>query len=102
MLLTELFDNNDDDDTKELTESAKIAWARVGNKVVKKYRCTAGIRQGRVVSSPADCNKPIDIKKRVKLRQTKLARAGAMKQKRKRTLQRNPASLRIQKMNKSM
>lgn len=100
MLLTELFDIQDDE-KEELTESAKIAWARVGNKVVRKYRCTSGPRQGRIVTSPADCNKSFDIKRRVKLRQTKLSKGGPMKIKRARTLRRNPASLRVQRMNKA-
>ena len=100
MLLTELFDIVDDE-KEELVESAKIAWARTGNKVVRKYRCTSGKRQGRIVSNPADCNKPFDINKRVKFRQTKLAKGGQIKRKRARTLKRNPASLRIQRMNKA-
>jgi len=99
MLLTELFDIKDD--KEELIEGAKIAWARVGNKVVRKYRCTSGKRQGRIVSNPADCNKPFDIKKRIKFRQTKLAKGERIKRKRARTLRRNPASLRIQRMNKA-
>ncbi len=95
MLLVELFENEE-----PLVEGAKIAWARVGNKVVKKYRCTDGKRQGRIVSSPTHCVKPIDIKKRMKLRQTKLAKGKRMARKSQRTKRRNPASLRIQRMNK--
>ena len=45
MLLVELFEKEED----SLVEGAKIAWARVGNKVVKKYRCTDGKRQGRIL-----------------------------------------------------
>ena len=95
MLLVELFENEE-----PLVEGAKIAWARVGNKVVKKYRCTDGKRQGRIVSSPTHCVKPVDIKKRMKLRQTKLAKGKRMNRKAQRTKRRNPASLRIQRMNK--
>lgn len=100
MLLTELFDSKDEE-KEEFLESAKIAWARVGNKVVRKYRCTSGPRQGRIVNNPTDCSKPFDIKKRVKFRQTKLAKGERMKRKRARTLKRNPASLRIQRMNRA-
>lgn len=96
MLLIELFEKQED----VLVEGAKIAWARVGNKVVKKYRCTDGKRQGRIVSSPTHCAKPIDIKKRLKIRQTKLAKGKRMSRKAQRTKRRNPASLRIQRMNK--
>ena len=35
MLLRELFDINE-----------KMAWAKRGNKVVRKYRCTSGSRAG--------------------------------------------------------
>lgn len=76
MLLSELFES--DDEKERLTEGPKIAWARVGNKVVKKYRCTSGPRQGRIVASPTQCNKPIDLKKRMKFKQTKLAKGAKM------------------------
>ena len=99
MLLSEIFKIEDEE---PLLEGAKIAWGRVGSKVVKKFRCTAGRRQGRLVSHPSQCNKPVDIKKRVKFRQTKLAKGLRMQKKRKRTLSRNPASLRVQRMNKAM
>lgn len=101
MLLSELFDKIDEKKTN-LTEGAKLAWARVGNKVVKKYRCSSGPRQGRIVSNPTQCNKPMDLKKRLKFRQTKLAKGARMARKSKRTKRRNPASLRIQRMNKGM
>lgn len=97
MLLTELFD----DDGEIIDESAKIAWARVGNKVVRKYRCTTGKRQGRIVSSPADCSKPLDLKKHHKMKMTRKAKGSRMAAKRKRTLARNPASVRVQRLNKN-
>lgn len=102
MLLVELFDLFNQHETKQVMESAKIAWAKVGNKVVRKYRCTSGKRQGRIVSSPSQCSKPFDLKKRLKLRQTKLAKGLRMKKKAQRTKRRNPASLRINRMNKAM
>lgn len=98
MFLVELFVG---ESSVTIEENAKIAWARSGNKVIRKYRCTGGPRQGRIVNSPADCNKPFDIQKRVRLRQTKLAKGERMKRKRIRTMRRNPASIRIQKMNKA-
>ena len=100
MLLAELFEQ--DDEKERLTEGPKIAWARVGNKVVKKYRCSSGPRHGRIVASPTQCNKPIDLKKRMKFKQTKLAKGARMARKSGRTKNRNPASLRIQRMNKGM
>ena len=71
MLLSELFETTSQ--KERLDEGPKIAWARVGNKVVKKYRCTSGARQGRIVAHPSQCNKPINLKQRLKFRQKKPA-----------------------------
>lgn len=101
MRLFELFEDIEEE-TEDLIEGAKIAWARVGNKVVRKYRCTSGPRQGRIVANPTQCGKPFDIKKRLKLKQTKAAKGARMARKRSRTLRRNPASKRVQRMNKGM
>lgn len=78
-----------------------IAWARSGNKVVKKFRCTGGPRNGRVVSKPAQCFAPPDIKKRMKLKQTKAKMGKKMARKRKKTMRTNAASKRVQALNKS-
>jgi len=99
MLLSELFIKDDEDN---LLEGAKIAWAKVGDKVVKKYRCTAGRRIGRIVSHPAQCSKPVNLKKRLKFRQTKLAKGKRMARKTKRTKSRNPTSKRVKRMNLAM
>ena len=100
MLLAEIFTPIKEED--EIFEGAKIAWGRSGNKVVKKFRCSGGNRHGRIVSHPSQCHKPVDIKKRLKFRQTKLAKGLRIQRKRKKTLKRNPASLRVQRMNKAM
>ena len=47
---------------------ARRVWARRGNKVVQKFRCTAGWRKGRLVATPASCSKPLDIKKRFSIK----------------------------------
>ncbi len=96
MLLSELFMKDDED---ILLEGARIAWAKVGDKVVKKYRCTSGARQGSIVSHPAQCTKPFDLKKRLKFRQTKLAKQKRMVRKTKRTKGRDPVSKRVRRMN---
>ena len=41
------FDNNDD---RESVVEAQMVWARSGKKLVRKYRCTVGMRAGRIVS----------------------------------------------------
>lgn len=99
MLLRELFTKDDEDG---LFEGARIAWAKVGDKVVKKYRCTDGRRQGRIVSHPSQCSKPVNLKQRLKFRQTKLAKGRRMARKSKRTKGRNPASKRVKRMNLAM
>ena len=99
MLLREIFEIIDDD---QLHEGAKIAWAKVGDKVVKKYRCIDGKRQGRIVNHPSQCSKPFDLKKRLKFRQTKLAKGKRIVKKTKKTKSRNPASKRVRRMNLAM
>ena len=70
MILNELFEGTEatisdmmfeEIETAMLCE-AKMAWARRGNKVVRKYRCTSGVRKGRIVANAAQCGKPIDMK----------------------------------------
>jgi len=77
-----------------------MAWAKSGNKVVRKFRCTGGPRHGRVVSKPAQCFAPPDIKKRMKLKQTRAAKGAKMARKRKKTMRTNAASKRVQALNK--
>jgi len=77
-----------------------MAWGRSGNKVVKKFRCTGGPRNGRVVSKPAQCFAPPDIKKRMTLKRTKAKMGKKMARKRKKTMRTNAASKRVQAMNK--
>ena len=90
MLLEELF----------IVESARMAWARKGTAIVKKYRCTSGRRKGRIVSKPAQCTAPPDIKKRAQLRRTKAKMGARMQRKAKRTRRINPASRRLKRLNK--
>ena len=92
MLLDELF--------KEQVDEA-MAWARRGNKVVRKFRCSGGRRKGRIVSTPAQCFAAPDIKKRVKLKLTKARLGSRMSRKTKKTKRANPASKRVQALNKS-
>jgi hypothetical protein len=77
-----------------------MAWAKRGNKVVRKFRCDSGKRKGRVVSSPAQCFAAPDIKKRMKLKQTKARLGARMVRKAKKTKRVNPASKRVAALNK--
>jgi hypothetical protein len=91
MLLCEIFDQPLDE---------KQVWARTGKKVVRKYRCTGGKRKGRVVAKMSQCFAAPDIKKRVKFKQTRARLGPRMARKAKRTKRINPASRRVQAMNR--
>jgi hypothetical protein len=91
MLLREIFDQPLDE---------KQVWARTGKKVVRKYRCTGGKRKGRVVAKMSQCFAAPDIKKRVKFKQTRARLGARMARKAKRTKRINPASRRVQAMNR--
>tara|TARA_R110000851_G_scaffold34858_1_gene92267 strand:+ start:3181 stop:3468 length:288 start_codon:yes stop_codon:yes gene_type:complete len=88
---------------RELTDhiTEKQVWARSGKKVVRKYRCSGGKRHGRIVSSPAACFAAPDMKKRMLMKRTKARLGNRMARKSKRTKKQNPASRRVQQMNKS-
>lgn len=78
----------------------KMAWQRQGNKLVRKYRCTAGRRKGRIVSKPAQCFAAPDIKKRFRLKMTKAKLGARIARKAARTKRTNPASIMKQRLNK--
>lgn len=89
---------------RELTEKSldeKQVFARSGRNVVRKYRCTSGRRKGRVVSKIAQCFAPINLKARAKLKQTKARLGSKIIRKAKRTKKVNPASRRVQALNKA-
>lgn len=91
MLLRELFNQ----DIEE-----KLIWGRNGNKVVRKYRCSGGRRNGRIVSKMAQCFAPLDVKQSARFKRTKLRVGGRMARKAKRTKRVNPASRRVQALNR--
>ena len=78
-----------------------MAWAKRGNKVVRKFRCAGGKRHGRVVSSPQQCFAAPDIKKRMKLKMTKAKLGSRMVRKAKKTKRVNPASRRVAALNRT-
>jgi hypothetical protein len=84
----------------EIVIDEKIAWKKRGNKVVKQFRCTSGNRKGRIVASPAQCFKPIDIKRRLTLRKTKAKMGSRAARKSNRTKKFNPVSRRAKAMNR--
>ena len=86
--------------SEEPVVEAQLVWARKGNKIVRKFRCSVGQRKGRVVSDPSQCAKPIDMKKRMTLRKTKAKMGARIAKKSQRTKRMNPASKAIQRLNK--
>jgi|TARA_B110000495_G_scaffold47222_1_gene39344 hypothetical protein len=94
MLLREFFINP----TEELDEGQ--TWARSGKKVVRKYRCSSGLRKGRVVAKMAQCYAAPNIKKRMALKKVKARLGSRMIRKSKKTKRINPASKRVQSLNK--
>ena len=94
MLLRELLNHT----TEDLEEGQ--TWARSGKKVVRKYRCSGGPRKNRVVSKMAQCFAAPDIKKRMQLKMTKARLGGKMIRKAKKTKRINPASKRVQALNR--
>ncbi len=92
MLLRELFN---------IDLNEKQIWGRTGKKVVRKYRCTSGRRKGKVVSKMQQCFAPLDIKQSVRFKRLKQKVGSRMARKAKRTKRVNPASRRVQALNKS-
>jgi hypothetical protein len=78
-----------------------LVWARAGNNVVRKYRCIGGQRNGRIVSNVAKCFVKIDPKKRANMKRMKARLGNKIVRKTKKTKRTNPASKRVQMMNKS-
>lgn len=76
-------------------------WARSGKKVVRKYRCTAGPRKNRIVSKLQQCFAAPNIKKRIALKRVKARLGSRIARKAKRTKRINPASIRVQRLNKA-
>jgi hypothetical protein len=86
--------------SEEMVVEARMVWRKMGNKVKRAVRCTAGRRKGRVVSNPSQCHKPIDIKKRMTLKKTKAKMGARMSRKARRTKRLNPASKRLKTLNR--
>jgi hypothetical protein len=86
--------------SSEPVVEAQLVWARKGNKITRKYRCTVGQRAGRVVSNPSQCSAPIDIKKRMTLKKTKAKMGAKMSRKAQKTKKFNPASKALKRLNR--
>ena len=76
-------------------------WARSKNKVVRKYRCSGGPRKNRIVSKLQQCFAAPNVKKRMALKRIKARLGARITRKAKRTKRINPASIRVQRLNKA-
>jgi|TARA_B110000908_G_scaffold4713_1_gene6097 hypothetical protein len=84
-----------------IVSEAKVVFAKRGNSVARKFRCTVGPRKGRVVAKPGQCAAPINLKKRFILKRTKAAKGARMNKKAQRTKRLSPASRIVARLNKS-
>lgn len=85
----------------EIVEASTNAWKRQGTSNTRKFRCQHGPRKGRVMSSPAACNAPINMKKSAGLQRTKSKLGGQRKFQSRRTRKINPASRRLSTLNRT-
>ena len=95
MLLREFFI---DPEEEKLDEGQ--TWARSGKKVVRKFRCSSGPRKNRIVAKMAQCFAAPDIKKRMQFKRTKARLGAKMARKARKTKRVNPASKRVQALNR--
>lgn len=79
---------------------AILVYARSGDKITRKYRCTTGRRTGKLVGTPTQCYAPLDFKKRANMRRLHKTRGKTMALKRKRTKLYNPVSKQVSRMNR--
>ena len=93
MILNESYSN--------VVTEAKVVYAKRGKSITTKFRCTVGTRKGRVVASPAQCSRTIDLKKSFVLRKTRAAKGSRMMKKAKRTKRVNTQSKIIRQLNKA-
>ena len=86
---------------KQQLVETKLAWKKRGNKIKRQFRCGYGLRKGRVVSSPDQCTKPIDMKKRFALKRTKAAWGSRLTKKAQKAKRISPASKLLRVLNRS-
>jgi len=81
-----------------VTEAVTPIWGRKGGRMARRYRCTSGIRKGRIVSSPSVCTRPKNVKASLSLKRTK-ARKGAQMSIRAARTKRSTSSRRVARLN---
>lgn len=76
----------------DVIEGVVPIWSKTGGKVKRKYRCTSGPKQGRIVAKVQTCNTPVNISKSRNLAQTKAKKGQSISIKTKRTKKYSAAS----------
>jgi|TARA_R110002153_G_scaffold118976_5_gene263852 hypothetical protein len=92
MLLREFFIDQIDE---------KQIWARSGQNAVRKFRCSAGPRKGRIVAKMGQCFVAPNLKAKLTMKRTRARLGGKMMRKAKRTKRNNPVSRRVQALNRA-
>lgn len=78
----------------------KLVWARRGNDIKRKYRCTLGFRKNRVVSNPSQCFANIDFKKRFNMKKLHAQQGSKISRKSSKTKKFSPKSKLLRSLNK--
>tara|TARA_A100001015_G_scaffold169632_1_gene188587 strand:+ start:3526 stop:3849 length:324 start_codon:yes stop_codon:yes gene_type:complete len=84
----------------EIIEGAVGIWSKGKGGLVRRYRCTAGSRKGRIVSSPTTCNQPKRVSSSINIRKAKYKYGRNMNIKSQRTKRAGAFSKRLAKINK--
>ena len=79
----------------------ELVWAKSKQGPKMKWRCTTGLRAGRVVPAVIDCSKPIDLAQRMRMKNTRAKTKLAQARKAKKTKRVNPTSRLVKMLNRA-
>ncbi len=85
-----------------LTEGVVAIWGRKKGKVVRKFRCTAGTRKGRIVAKADTCNAAKNVKSMNTLKKVRRSKGATTQQSINRRKRAGATSKRIAKANKPL
>ena len=85
---------------EELIDEGYVQIAgRSGGKIVRKYRCTSGSRRGRIVSKPATCTAPKNVKSTINMKKARRKSGSLMTTRAQRTKTALKTTKRLKKLN---
>lgn len=79
---------------------AKMVWARRGDKITRKYRCTLGQRKHKIVANPSQCFANINMKQRFNMKRLHAQQGYKISKKSLRTKKFSPKSKILRSLNK--